>query len=160
MGVGEALDLCDTNTDCGRGLGCVPTGSVRTCTPYCCETVPCTTPYFPMCPNVAGGGGAAACYLEGECHPVDPRFDVCEAGEQCYPGAAGTTCLRAGDSADGDACAVSSECGLGLLCLPAADGTSRCTRLCDPGGIGAGCEAGETCTPLDVGTPGVGVCRS
>lgn len=74
----------------------------------------------------------------------------CADGEKCLLGRAAdgfldVNCAAHGGQAHGQACAISADCGPGLICVGTAP-DKRCETLCEVGG--SGCAAGSSCTSV------------
>ena len=85
------------------------------------------------------------------CSPLPPATGGCPAGQGCYwlGGAAGNMCLRAGTAATNAACASSTDCRPGNLCVSVNGGASTCLQVCDLGN--PSCPGGRTCRQLTGG---------
>jgi hypothetical protein len=96
----------------------------------------------------------------GRCETVcSPMDDQCPGTTACYFIRAYSSgiCGTPGDRPLDALCTCDKCCEPGLACTP-VDGTRRCKEVCTVA-TGDGCEAGEQCVPLKVGSPWGGCVR-
>jgi len=158
-GAGDVLGPCQSDLDCGAGLGCVVSDATSqpvtgVCQRYCC-------------------GDLEACGPDTYCAPqplfADPTLDIpvctqavpcmlltegaCREGQTCtVVRADGTTsCVPVGDGGQCSAC----PCGPGFVC---SNSTGTCQKLCHTDGVGECTGASGTCQGGSNLPGGVGVC--
>ncbi len=130
-GVGPVDAACEYNDDCVPGTGCMGSGGLGACRPYCYSAADCES--GERCIRLGAAGGAA-----GICEPLcDPLGDTgCPSGRQCIvansrtepdgDSAIATGCGAPGVIPPGSPCSTTSACVSGSAC----DGM-YCRRLCD-----------------------------
>lgn len=140
---------CETSSSCQPGAMCVGYGAgLLSCAEFCETDADCQAP-----------GGLCAITL-GSAPGVTLCSDDCDlttnagcqvAGLSCQFGVRGTEpftlCAPAGAGTQGTACADTSDCAAGFLCL-ATQVDERCFQWCDV--AAQDCPGGLTCQPVQI----------
>jgi hypothetical protein len=136
---------CAGPSDCAQGLGCTR----GACRPSCETSGTCTMPGTDRCLQQLNGDdpvpNSSVCSVP--CNLRDPK----ECGANTCVRILGSTdvtdCRSPGPKRALEACAATSECGRGMLCIGQV-----CARWCRLG-VAGDCGAGFTCSPM--GSPPV-----
>jgi hypothetical protein len=157
-GAGRVLGPCQSDLDCGPGLGCVASANTApvtgVCQHYCCgdlEACPADTYCAPQPLFADGTLSVPVCTQVAPCMLLTEG--ACPEGQTCtVVRADGTTsCVPVGEGGQCSAC----PCGPGFVC---SNATGTCQKLCHTDGVGeCGGESG-TCQGGSNLPSGVGVC--
>jgi hypothetical protein len=141
--------ICGRDEDCDAGLACeqVEIGRDGTCAPYCRSSDACPSGVCAVLRPEVGVCTQLCDPLAGGCG-VNLACVVVEVNTLETPDVRTTACVRADETAEGDACGPGvAICREGQLCF-----ASVCRWLCEAGGA---CPDFRTCSPADLTVRGV-----
>lgn len=124
-------DACDTDAECGAGLGCF-----GTCRTFCERDSDCgAANSFCLVPVMDSGqqvGDVRVC--TPRCKPEAQTQNGCPSGQACDLYRTGdsiyTNCRAAGTGGEGDDCDGSDDCRAGFSCVTFSSTYRICTQLC------------------------------
>ena len=156
---GEPCPTVEDPAGCAAGLLCVdaPGDAGTGVCGRLCNADPDCAPGQTCEERVGLDGTAETPSLCVALTPCDLFTQDCPTGSACYVGPSRPSCYPVGHVPLGGACAVSNDCGKGLVCAQDNQGALTCHALCETDGNTA-CVQG-TCQAAQAPVPdGVGVC--
>lgn len=157
MAAGLALESepCASESDCGVGLTCAPSGRGLVCARLCCGTAQCEV--GEQCISSRGSWGH--CLTPSNCDLAPASAGACPMGTSCYliDGSGASSCLSPGMLPEGELCYGPNDCVSGTLCVGIPN--RRCATLCSLGSAPS-CQMGQRCVEQSYLPRNLGLCRS